>query len=206
MGYKFSHRRGNDNGSRHRAGPQHSPHPRITLARGGPQFTGTLEVALLRRLPIDAGARHAITTTVQYVIVGAGVIVVFDIAGLAWGDIQWLVAALSVGLGFGLQEIVANFISGLIILFERPIRLGDTVTVGEFSGTVTRIRIRATTLVDWDNKEVVVPNKTLSPNVWPTDAHGLSDPVVIPVGIGYGSDTELAHKIMLDLAITKRGS
>ena len=162
---------------------------------------GLLEVALLRRLPIDAGARHAITTTVQYVIVGAGVIVVFDIAGLAWGDIQWLVAALSVGLGFGLQEIVANFISGLIILFERPIRLGDTVTVGEFSGTVTRIRIRATTLVDWDNKEVVVPNKTFITerlvNWTLTDS---VTRVVIPVGIGYGSDTELAHKIMLDLA------
>ena len=162
---------------------------------------GLLEVALLRRLPIDAGARHAITTTVQYVIVGAGVIVVFDIAGLAWGDIQWLVAALSVGLGFGLQEIVANFISGLIILFERPIRLGDTVTVGEFSGTVTRIRIRATTLVDWDNKEIVVPNKTFITerlvNWTLTDS---VTRIVIPVGIGYGSDTELAHQIMMDLA------
>ena len=95
----------------------------------------------------------------------------------------------------------ANFISGLIILFERPIRLGDTVTVGEFSGTVTRIRIRATTLVDWDNKEVVVPNKTFITerlvNWTLTDS---VTRVVIPVGIGYGSDTELAHKIMLDLA------
>ena len=68
----------------------------------------------------------------------------------------WLVAALSVGLGFGLQEIVANFVSGLIILLERPIRLGDTITIGQISGVVSRIQIRATTITDWDRKELIV--------------------------------------------------
>ena len=75
-------------------------------------------------------------------------------------QVQWLVAALGVGLGFGLQEIFANFVSGLILLLERPIRVGDTVTLGDQSGTVARIHIRATTLVDWDRKEIIVPNKT----------------------------------------------
>ncbi|TOL77175.1 mechanosensitive ion channel protein, partial [Vibrio parahaemolyticus] len=66
--------------------------------------------------------------------------------------LQWLAAALTVGLGFGLQEIFANFVSGIILLFERPIRIGDTVTIGEYSGTVSKIRIRATTIVDFDRK------------------------------------------------------
>ena len=67
--------------------------------------------------------------------------------GVAWSHVQWLVAALSVGLGFGLQEIFANFVSGMILLFERPIRVGDVVTIGDVSGVVTRIRMRATTVV-----------------------------------------------------------
>ncbi|NKC15925.1 MAG: mechanosensitive ion channel [Gammaproteobacteria bacterium] len=162
---------------------------------------GVLELAVLRHLPIDAGARHALTATAQYLIAGIGIVIVFDLVGLDWSDIQWLVAALSVGLGFGLQEIVANFVSGLIILFERPIRIGDTVTVGNLSGTVTRIRIRATTLTDWDNKEIIVPNKTFITerliNWTLTDA---VTRVVIHVGIAYGSDTVKAHTLMLQAA------
>ncbi|MGR9092863.1 MAG: mechanosensitive ion channel domain-containing protein, partial [Gammaproteobacteria bacterium] len=111
--------------------------------------------------------------------------------------IQWLVAALSVGLGFGLQEIVANFVSGLVILFERPVRVGDTVTVGQLTGKVSQMRIRATTIIDWDRKEIVVPNKAfITEQVvnWT-----LSDPItriVIQVGIAYGSDVNLAHRVM----------
>ncbi|MEL1737685.1 mechanosensitive ion channel domain-containing protein, partial [Acinetobacter baumannii] len=77
-----------------------------------------------------------------------------------WDKLQWLVAALSVGLGFGLQAIFSNFVSGLIILFERPVRIGDVVTIGNLSGTVSRIRIRATTITDFDRKEIIVPNQT----------------------------------------------
>jgi uncharacterized protein (TIGR00730 family) len=81
------------------------------------------------------------------------------ILGMEWSRLQWLIAALGVGLGFGLQEIVANFICGLILLFERPVRVGDVVTINGSSGTVSRIRIRATTITDWDRKEFIVPNK-----------------------------------------------
>ena len=88
-----------------------------------------------------------------------GTIVAFRQLGIGWSSIQWLVAAVTVGLGFGLQEIFANFVSGVILLFERPAHVGDTVTVGSITGTVTRIRIRATTILDWDNKELIVPNK-----------------------------------------------
>jgi potassium efflux system protein len=103
------------------------------------------------------------------------------------------VAAIGLGLGFGLQEIFANFISGLIILFERPIRVGDTVSVGGVDGTVSKIRIRATWITGFDRKELIVPNKAFVTGQlvnWT-----LSDPILrltIPVGIAYGSDTERA--------------
>lgn len=162
---------------------------------------GLLEIVLLQRLPLDAGLRYAITTISQYTIVAVGVILVFGTIGVGWSEVQWLAAALTVGLGFGLQEIFANFMSGLIILFERPVRIGDTVTIGNLTGTVSRIRIRATTITDWDNKEIVVPNKTFITDQlinWT-----LSDPivrVVMKIGIAYGSDTTLAHRVMLDTA------
>jgi potassium efflux system protein len=145
--------------------------------------------------------RYAITTLCQYSIVAIGVLVMFATLGISWSNVQWLVAAISVGLGFGLQEIFANFVSGLIILFERPVRIGDTVTVGEITGTVTRIRIRATTLTDWDNKEIVVPNKTFITNQLTNWT--LTDQIVravLRVRVAHNSDTELAHNIMLETA------
>ncbi|TNF89890.1 MAG: mechanosensitive ion channel, partial [Gammaproteobacteria bacterium] len=160
-----------------------------------------LEIALLTRLKITAGSRYAISTLTQYTIVGIGIVVAFNIVGGSWDAIQWLIAALGVGIGFGLQEIVANFICGIILLFERPIRIGDVVTVGETSGVVTRIRIRSTTIRNWDQKELVVPNKEFITGRllnWT-----LSDPmarIVIPVGIAYGSDVALALKLIREAA------
>jgi len=161
---------------------------------------GLMEIAVLQRLTLQPGSRYAIITLTRYIVVTVGVVSVLNIIGWNWSQIQWLVAALSVGLGFGLQEIVANFVAGLIILFERPIRVGDTVTVGTLSGTVSRVRIRATTITDWDRKEIIVPNKAfITEQVvnWT-----LADPitrVVVPVGISYGSDIELAQKVMEDV-------
>lgn len=160
---------------------------------------GLMEIAILQRLTLQPGSRYAINTLIRYIVVTIGVISVLNIIGWNWSQIQWLVAALSVGLGFGLQEIVANFVSGLIILFERPVRVGDTVTVGALSGKVSRVRIRATTITDWDRKEIIVPNKAfITEQVvnWT-----LADPItriVVPVGISYGSDVELAQKVMED--------
>ena len=118
-----------------------------------------LEVLLLSRLSLKQGSSYAITTLLSYVIVMIGVMITLGSLGLSWSKMQWLVAALGVGLGFGLQEIFANFISGIIILFERPVRIGDVITIGELSGTVSRIRIRATTIIDFDRKEIIIPNK-----------------------------------------------
>jgi potassium efflux system protein len=158
---------------------------------------GLMEIAVLQRITLQPGSRYAINTLLRYVVVTIGAIAVLDIVGWNWSQIQWLVAALSVGLGFGLQEIVANFVSGLVILFERPVRVGDTVTVGDLTGTVSRVRIRATTITDWDRKEIIVPNKSfITEQVinWT-----LSDPItriVVPVGISYGSDVQLAQRVM----------
>lgn len=118
-----------------------------------------LELALLQHLDLTPGTGYAITTLTKYVLMFIGAVIGFSWMGIEWSKLQWLVAALSVGLGFGLQEIFANFISGLIILFEKPIRIGDTVTIRNLTGHVTRINTRATTITDWDRKEIIVPNK-----------------------------------------------
>lgn len=162
-------------------------------------FSGVMELLVFRRLSVEAGSRYAVNQLAKYTLVSIGFIVVANELGGSWSQVQWLVAALSLGLGFGLQEIFANMVSGIILLFERPIRVGDTVTIGDVSGKISRIHMRATTLIDWDQKELIVPNKTFITGQminWT-----LTDPttrVVIPVGIAYGSDIELAHKIMLD--------
>ena len=160
---------------------------------------GFLEVFVLNRSRFDAGTRYAIRTVLGYIIVAIGVIIGFDRLGLQWSQLRWIVTGLSVGIGFGLQKIIANFVSGLIILFERPIRLGDYVTIGDQSGTVSRIQIRATTLSDLENREILIPNEALiSERVtnWT-----LSNPVTrvtINIGIAYGSDTDAAAELMLD--------
>ncbi|MDX6019645.1 miniconductance mechanosensitive channel MscM [Scandinavium sp. V105_16] len=118
-----------------------------------------LELAVLQHLSLTPGTGYAITTITKYLLMLVGGLVGFSMIGIEWAKLQWLVAALGVGLGFGLQEIFANFISGLIILFEKPIRIGDTVTIRDLTGSVTKINTRATTISDWDRKEIIVPNK-----------------------------------------------
>ena len=170
----------------------------LAVARNLPSL---LEVALLQRLPLVPGERYAVTTLVGYVVFTIGAVLVFNVMGVGWGKVQWLVAAMGVGLGFGLQEIFANVISGLIILFEQPIRVGDTVTIGGVNGTVSKIRIRATRILDWDRKELIVPNKEFVTGQlvnWT-----LSDSIlrlIIPVGIAYGSDTERALRVLYGVA------
>jgi potassium-dependent mechanosensitive channel len=162
---------------------------------------GFIEIVILQKLPLDAGNRYALTTVLRYIIVIVGLIVAFDFVGLTWSKVQWLAAALTFGLAFGLQEIFANFISGLIMLGERPVRVGDTVTVGAITGTVTRIRMRATTISDWDRKELVIPNKNfITGDVinWT-----LSDPVLrvtVPVGVSYSSDVDKVTSLLLEIA------
>jgi potassium efflux system protein len=165
------------------------------------RFPAVLEIILMRRFDMPASSRYTVTTLTTYVIAAVGAVLVFNTLGASWSKIQWLVAALSVGIGFGLQEIVANFISGIIILFERPVRVGDFVSVGDTDGTVTRIRIRATTIRTQSGKELLVPNKEFITGRllnW-----SLSDPtvrLVLPVGVAYGSDVRLAKALLREAA------
>jgi potassium efflux system protein len=160
-----------------------------------------IEILLVQSTFVSSGSRYTITTLVNYLIIGLGFFSIFNILGARWAELQWLFAALSVGIGFGLQEIVANFISGIIILFERPIRVGDYVSIGDNEGVVSKIQIRATTIMTRDRKELLVPNKEFITGQllnW-----SLSDPtarLIIPVGVAYGSDIPLARKLLLEAA------
>jgi len=170
----------------------------VALARNLP---GLLEVMVLSKLRLAQGSAYATTTLLSYALAGFGIVATLSTLGVSWDKLQWLVAALSVGLGFGLQEIFANFISGLIILFERPVRIGDVVTIGNLSGTVSRIRIRATTITDFDRKDIIVPNKTFITGQlinW-----SLSDTVTrvtIKVGVAYGSDLDKVKALLYKAA------
>jgi potassium efflux system protein len=162
---------------------------------------GLLEIILLKAFTKDASVRYAAVAVTRYVIVIAMVFAVFGMLGMRWGDLQWLAAAVSVGLGFGLQEIFANFVAGLILLFERPFRVGDVVSIGELSGTVRRVQTRATTIVDWDGKDIIIPNKALITERFVNWT--LSDTVtriVIKVGVDYDSDPAQVRSELLELA------
>ncbi len=160
-----------------------------------------LELTLLGRLPLDQGGRQAVAILVRYAATLTGMLFACHAIKLSWESVQWLAAAMTVGLGFGLQEIFANLVSGLIILFERPIRAGDLVTVDNVTGNVTRMQMRATTITDFDRREFIVPNKRfITDNVinWT-----LSDPisrVVLPVGVAYGTDVDQVHGILMRIA------
>ena len=168
---------------------------------GTRNLQGFLEFAILQRLPIDNGVRFAVTTLSKYLVTIVGTVWACQLIGISWEKVQWLVTGISVGLGFGLQEIFANFISGLIILFERPLRVGDYIVVGDHSGYVSEIRIRATTILTLDRRELVIPNKefitgkiinwTLSERMFRLD---------FPVGVAYNSDIEKVQKVLLEVA------
>ena len=162
---------------------------------------GLLELAVLQRLPMDHGGRNAITTLCRYAFMLAGGIVACNTIGIRWGSVQWLVAALTVGLGFGLQEIFANFVSGLIILFERPVRIGDVVTIDSVTGCVSRIQIRATTITDWDRREYIVPNKEfVTGKLLNWTLSDKTNRIVVKIGVAYGTDTENALAMLQQIA------
>ncbi|NCD32853.1 MAG: mechanosensitive ion channel [Spartobacteria bacterium] len=158
---------------------------------------GLIELLLLQSVHFDAGARYAITKLTQYAIVMTGIIFSAGALGFRWENIQWLVAALSVGIGFGLQEVVANFICGILILFERPVRVGDIITIGDTTGIVSRVRMRATTVVNWERQEQLIPNKEfITGRVLNWTLSDTVNRVVINVGIAYGSDVSRALAIL----------
>ncbi|WP_263143811.1 mechanosensitive channel MscK [Pseudomonas sp. RIT-PI-AD] len=169
----------------------------ITLVLAA-NLPGLLEVLILSRLSLAQGTAYATTTLLSYAILGIGFVTTLATLGVSWDRLQWLVAALSLGIGFGMQAIFANFISGLILLFERPVRIGDLITIGSVTGTVNRIHIRATHITDGDRKAVIVPNQILLTSQlinWT-----LTDTItriVLTFGVNRGSDLALVRKLMM---------
>jgi len=156
---------------------------------------------LLSRTRMEIGARQAAGSIVRYLIIAVGFVIILQTAGIDLTTLNVLAGAVGIGLGFGLQNIVNNFFCGLIILVERPIKVGDRVVVGNVEGDVVRISGRSTTVVTNDNIAIIVPNtKFVTENVvnW---SHG--DPKVrfrIPVGVAYGSDVRLVERLLLEAA------
>ncbi len=163
----------------------------------GRNLPALLEITILNRLPLDRGGRHAVSIILHYAVALSGAFVALRTLNINWASVQWLAAGITVGLGFGLQEIFANFVSGMILLFERPIRVGDIITLDDVTGTVTNIRIRATTVTNWDRKELIVPNKDLiTGRLLNWTLSDTTNRIVINVGIAYDSDTNRAHQVM----------
>jgi small-conductance mechanosensitive channel len=165
-------------------------------------LTSLYETVLFPFVKFDEGLRYAVVTISRYLIFLICAIWITSTLQVDLSKIGWVVAAMSVGLGFGLQEIVANFVSGIILLIERPIRVGDMVSIGtDMYGQVTQVNIRSTTVLSRDRLEVLVPNKDLiSKEVinWT-----LSDSVIrqkVAIGVAYGSDVEQVRSILLAIA------
>src|SRR5690606_25355397 len=162
---------------------------------------GLVEILLSRATKMDGAGRYTVATLLRYLISVIAVVTVFSLIGLRWAELQWLVAALTLGLGFGLQEVVANFVSGIIMLFERPVRVGDTITIGECSGAVARIRTRATTIIDWDTREVVVPNKNfITERLINWTLSDTMTRIVLPLNISHDADPALVIDTLTRIA------
>ncbi|MGF1678942.1 MAG: mechanosensitive ion channel family protein [Candidatus Methylacidiphilales bacterium] len=156
---------------------------------------------LFNRIQIDAGNRFAILALTRYFFWGIALLVGLTGMGFNLSSLAVILGALSVGIGFGLQNIFQNFVSGLILLFEQPIRAGDYVDLGDLSGKIERISIRSTTVLTNDNISVIVPNSELVTGRVVNWSHGSPEVRMrIPIGVSYGSDVEKVKQVLLEVA------
>lgn len=156
---------------------------------------------LMARSQIDIGVRQAFGTIFRYVVVVIGLIVIVETVGIDLSALTIVAGALGVGVGFGLQTITNNIVSGLVILFERPIKVGDRIQVGEVAGDVMDISARATTVRTNDNISIIVPNSDFITEKVINWSH--SDRIVrihVPVGVAYKSDPERVREVLLRIA------
>lgn len=156
---------------------------------------------LLAKFYVEVGVREAIGTIIRYFVIVVGFVIILQTAGIDLTALNVLAGAVGLGLGFGLQNIVSNFVCGIIILFERPIKVGDRIEVGNVEGAVRRINARSTTVVTNDNISIIVPNsKFVTENVvnWSHDNHNVR--FKIPVPVPYGCDVRLVERLLLEAA------
>ncbi len=147
------------------------------------------------------GTDFTIKRLVHYSVLILGFLIAVETAGIDLSSLAIIAGFLSVGIGFGLQNITSNFISGLILLFERPIEVGDTVTVGEQLGTVNAINLRATEVNTWENVDIIIPNSAFVEQNVINWSHGEDNiRISCPIGVAYGSDTEKVEKLLLQAA------
>jgi small-conductance mechanosensitive channel len=156
---------------------------------------------ILTRSHLDLGAREAIGTVTRYVILLVGFLMIFQTVGINLTTLNVIAGAVGIGIGFGLQTIASNFISGLIILFERPIKIGDRIEVGNIIGDVIAIGARSSIVQTNDNITVIVPNlKFITENVVNWKYSGEKVRFAISVSVAYGSDARLVEKLLLEVA------
>jgi small-conductance mechanosensitive channel len=156
---------------------------------------------ILSKTPLDLGIQHAVATFTQYLVLVIGFMVGLPTVGIDLSALTFIAGAVGVGVGFGLQNITNNFISGIIILFERPIKIGDRIEVGDVNGDVVHIAARSTTVRTNDNIAIIIPNSSfISSNVinW---SHGDSKVRFrVPVGVAYNSDVKTVERLLLEVA------
>ena len=161
---------------------------------------------LTRRSGVRVGVAHAIASIVRYLLVFIGLIVLLETIGIDLSSLMVVAGALGVGIGLGLQGITNNFVSGLILLIERPIKVGDRIEVGDIKGDVVAIAPRATTVVTNDKITVIVPNSHFVSSQVVNWSHG--DPEVrisVPVPVAYASDPEEVKRVLLQVAASHAG-
>lgn len=161
---------------------------------------------ILAKSKVDLGVRIAIGSIIKYLIMTVGLIVILQTVGINLSSLTILLGALGVGIGFGLQNITNNFVSGLIILFEMPIKVGDRIEVGGVAGNVVKISMRATTIVTNDNISIIVPNSEfISKTVINWSHHDRNIRFNFPVGVSYKEDPEIIKNLLLEVASDNPG-
>ena len=178
----------------------------VILVYGSGKLRNWIVLKVMARSQMDIGVRQAIGTIFRYAVIAIGMIVIIETVGIDLSALTIVAGALGVGVGFGLQNITSNIVSGFVILFERPVKVGDRIQVGEVEGDVMDISARATTVRTNDNISIIIPNSDFITNKVINWSH--SDRIVrlqIPIGVAYKSDADQVREVLLQVAAEHPG-